>query len=117
MALSADRALNSRNPKQVRRLYPVAAGVNIYKGALIGVDRRAGQDNEAVLCVADVSASTPKPYQCVGIAAHAADNTNGSAGDLTIEVEEGTFLLPSAGLDGADVGLLVVADDDETFSG
>jgi hypothetical protein len=79
MALSADRDTATRESKLYS--YPVLTGVKIYDGAIVVLDS-SGWAKPAI---------TGTGLVAVGRARAQADNTLGSSGDISVEVEEGVF--------------------------
>lgn len=107
MALSADTPREySVNPKWKNAL-PVQASSTIYAGSAVSIDT-GGE-------VGPLSSSETGFY---GFAAEGADNSSGSAGDINCEVyTAGEILLTITGLDdNNDVGDVVYASDDNTFT-
>lgn len=85
---------------------PVIASDIIYEGSAVGVVPASGHARP--LAVGDLFA---------GFAAVRADNSQGSAAALNVEVyESGKISLPVTGAVITDVGLPVYASDDDTFS-
>jgi len=107
MALSADREV----PRKIGNFahHPVAAAKKIYEGAFVSINA-AGYALPFVASSGDVAFA--------GIARKLADNSGGSAGAITVEVERGTFhiehTLTSAAQ--ADVGDAVYASADDTVT-
>ena len=102
MAVTANQVIEKR---EGRRSYPVAASVHIYEGTLVFLT--------AAGYATDVTATGVNGF--VGVAVGEADNSSGSAGDLTVEVwAEGEFVLQGTGFAQADVGSKVYAEDNFT---
>jgi hypothetical protein len=102
MAVTANQVIEKR---EGRRSYPVAASVHIYEGTLVFLT--------ATGYATDVTATGVNGF--VGVAVGEADNSSGSAGDLTVEVwAEGEFVLQGTGFAQADVGSKVYAEDNYT---
>lgn len=96
--------------KQSRKIrgkssYPVAASTTINPGMMVMLD--AGYAKEAV-----ASATNDGVH---GVATELADNSSGSAGDISVEVEEGEFLFTATSITAAMVGDVVYASDGTTF--
>lgn len=104
-ALSAARMTKSQE-LGVKRKFPLAA-VACYKGGLAMIN------SAGYVTPATASASNKG---CVGIFVDDVDNSGGSAGDLSVEVQEGEFLFVGVGLTQAEVGDVCYASDDQTFS-
>ena len=102
MAVTANQVIEKR---EGRRSYPVAASVKIYEGTLVFLT--------AAGYATDVTATGVNGF--VGVAVEQADNSSGSAGDITVEVwAEGEFVLQGTGFAQADVGSKVYAEDNYT---
>lgn len=83
---------------------PLAADVRIFTGALVALNAQ-GQALPAA----------PNAARIRGVALHEADNTDGLAGDASVEIERGAFLFSSDGtLTRAHVGANVFVVDDNT---
>lgn len=90
-----------------KRSYPVAASTHIYQGTLVFVNAAGNADDDTATGV----------NAFVGIAIAEADNSNGSAGDINVEVlTEGDFELVGSGFALTDNGMPVYADDNYTLS-
>lgn len=99
-ALTADRQTKSRVGADP---HPVAASEIIYKGAIVCINA-AGN----LIAAADAAGN-----QVMGVAAEHADNSAGSAGDVSCAVESGrSFLLTASGMALTDVGSTVYITDD-----
>ena len=84
---------------------PVARGVKIYEGTLVG---RTPEGYGRSLEKGDVA---------VGFAKDHVDNTGGEDGDKTVELKaQGKIVLQMNGITIADVGRNVYATDDNTFT-
>lgn len=104
MAVTASQVITRQDGD--KRSYPVAAGIHIYNGTLVYLT--------AAGYATDVTATGVNGF--VGIANHEADNTNGSAGDIQIEVlAEGDFVLVGSGFAQSNVGDIVYGDDNYTI--
>ena len=104
MALTANKEIIEKEGVKVSLPCAVA---NIFKGAIVKVNA-AGY---AAPMAAEASAFM------AGIAESVADNSGGSAGDLSVDVKtEGMFLLSGSGFSIADVGSDVYASADDTIS-
>ena len=82
----------------------VAAGAHVFQGMLLGLN-----------------AGYARPYQAgdkiIGFAKEEADNTNGQAGDVKVDVKaRGKVCLEIAGVAQANIGDSVIATDDDTFA-
>lgn len=103
MALSANRDVHHYVDQELRS-YAVAADAVIYKGGFVGLN--AGYAR--ALTAAD---------QCVGIAYEAADNTDGSDGDVQVRVfTQGDFLHGLTGAAVTNIGDAVYASADDTLT-
>lgn len=103
MAVTANQVTPKREGD--RRSYPVAASVHIYEGTLVFLT--------AAGYATDVTATGVNGF--LGVAVGEADNSSGSAGDITVEVwSEGEFTLTGSGFVQADVGSKVYAEDNYT---
>ena len=103
MAVTANQVTPKREGD--RRSYPVAASVHIYEGTLVFLT--------AAGYATDVTATGVNGF--LGVAVGEADNSSGSAGDITVEVwSEGEFTLTGSGFAQADVGSKVYAEDNYT---
>jgi predicted RecA/RadA family phage recombinase len=105
MALSANRDVD-RYVDQELRSFKVAASAQIYKGGFVGLSSGYAR----ALTAGD---------QCVGIAYEEADNSSGSAGDISVRVFTlGDFLhaLSSAALTNIGDAVYASADDTLTFT-
>lgn len=89
---------------------PVAASTTIYKGALVAINASGYL----------VPASADRNLRVVGIAEDGADNSAGSAGDLTVVVLRGVYLFANssttAAVSDADIGRFCYAVDDNTVA-
>ncbi len=105
-ALTADRNTINRGAGRIMEI-PVAASTTIYAGG--GV---------CVLATGyAVPAADTAGHITMGVAATAADNSAGSAGDINVLVyQEGTFEFVAAGQTQANVGDLVYWSDDQTVA-
>lgn len=110
MALSADRATPNRGAG-LRRGLPVAASTRIYAGALACVSTSTGYATKG---------ATATTLRAVGVAVEHADNSSGLAGDISVQVERGVWLmLNSASADQltrADIGADCYIVDDQTVA-
>lgn len=108
-ALSADKRRVVENA-QLSKLtyYPAAANAVWYAGSLINVDTSGN-----ALAAADTSG-----YKCVGVARTGGNNTGGSAGDVSIQVEFGQVekLVAGTGITAADIGTNCTVADDATVT-
>jgi len=106
MAMTEDRDTERREGRVFTR--PVAAGVRIFNGSMVGV-----------LASGFVApASHAGVVAIVGVANEAADNRDGVDGEVRIPVWRGTFALAQTGtaITDADYGRAVTAADDGTVS-
>jgi len=109
MALSAERNTPSMGLGIPQRMaYPVLNGVKIYKGSLVCITA-AGYAKPMVAASSLVA---------VGRASETVDNTDGNAGDLTINVEQGVFkwAVNGTAVTIADIGVLAYGYDDQTIT-
>ncbi len=105
MALSENREVD-RYVDQELRSFKVAASAHVYKGGLVGLSSGYAR----ALTAGDV---------CVGIAYEEADNSSGSAGDVSVRVyTQGDFqhALSSAALTNIGDAVYASADDTLTFT-
>lgn len=87
--------------------YPVAASTTIYKGSIVMVVTGTGY--------AVPGANTANGV-VIGVATEKVDNSSGSDGDLTVEVErKGLFKFAASSIAITDVGKAVFVVDDQTF--
>lgn len=108
-ALTADRNTKSKGHTGRAIKYPVAASTTIFKGGLVATNA-AG-----FIVMASDTAST----KVVGVATEGVDNSAGSNGDKSAEVEEGYFLLdnPASGaLVQADINTFCQVVDSQTVN-
>ena len=98
------------------RTLPVAAATKIYNGAIVMLDA-SGNANPAA------AASGNNAFVVAGIAEETVDNSDGSAGDLSIRVKAncsesayGFNNSGSAACDASHVGKLAYASDDNTVA-
>lgn len=104
MALTANRDVDHYIDQELRS-YQVAAAANVFKGALVGLS--AGGYAQPL--------TAGDPF--VGIAYEEADNTTGSAGDISVRVYTlGDFGVTLTGATVADVGRPVCASADDTLT-
>ncbi len=106
MPLSKDRRTPWREGTHVS--HPVAAGVQIFAGALVAL--KAGEA---------VPGNTETGLVALGRAEHGADNRNGSAGDLQVEVRRGLLRWANASADPVDrthIGQSAYIVDDESVA-
>lgn len=82
---------------------PVAAAATIFMGALVALDA----SGDAI----PAAAGSPTLR---GVAKAQADNADGAAGDISVEVRKGTFLFAQTGLTRADIESDVFVVDDQT---
>ena len=104
MALTANREVDHYVDQELRTV-PVAMGVKVYKGALVGIR----QDGYARGLVAG--------DRFCGIAYEECDNTGGASGEVDVRVYTlGDFALPLTGVQGHHLLQPVYATDDGTLS-
>jgi hypothetical protein len=104
MALTANRDVDHFVDQEIRR-YPVAAGVQVFKGGFVGLN---ASKFARALTAGD---------KCAGLAYEAADNRTGADSGLSVRVyTQGDFLLPLVGALRTDVGKAVYAADDASLS-
>ena len=105
MALTASRELN-RFVDQELRSFSVAATAHVFKGAFVGVERSTGHVRN--LQPGDMFA---------GIAYEEIDNTNGSAGEVSVRLyTQGDFVLTTNNATQAWIGSALYALDDDRTS-
>lgn len=105
MALSANRELKYY-ASQERIELPVDADVNIFKGAFVGRNPTSGYARP--LLAGDAF---------LGIAYRAADNSDGSAGDITVDLLQNIDIVhPLTGVGVDDIGKPVFVSADDTLS-
>ena len=108
MALSADR--NTPRVEGPIRRRPVAADTVIYTGALVAQNASGNA----------VPGSTATGLTALGRAEARADNTGGSAGDVTVQVRRGIFRFNNSSsadlIEGDDIGKTAYIVDDETVA-
>jgi hypothetical protein len=103
MAVTANQIIQKR---EGRRSYPVAASVRIYEGTLVFLT--------ATGYATDVTATGVNGF--LGVAVGEANNSSGSAGDITVEVwPSGEFVLEGTGFAQSDVGSTAYAEDNYTI--
>ena len=107
MATTQNELITARNPSNLVPI-PVEASTQIYSGTIVYFDATTGYavdtDNAAANAVA-------------GIAKAEADNSSGSAGDVTVEVyTEGEFELQGTGFTQANVGDILQGTDNFTIA-
>lgn len=104
MAVTANQMVTKSNA--TRSKVRVAASKRLYRGTLVFGASGYGTD---------VIAAGANPF--LGVAVDEADNSSGSAGDVSVEVErEGRFLLTGASLTQAMVGTRCYATDNYTIT-
>lgn len=104
MVALAKNSPRTRVGKGRRFVDPVAASVQIFNGAMVALNA-AGDAIPAILTGTVMR----------GIALAEADNTSGAAGDATVEIERGPFLVDSNGsIDRTHIGTDVYVVDDNT---
>lgn len=102
MALTASRELN-RFVDQELRSFSVAAAARVFKGAIVGIERSTGHVRN--LQPGDMFA---------GIAYEEIDNTNGSAGEVSVRLyTQGDFVLATNNVTQTWVGTALYAPDDD----
>lgn len=117
-ALAANRNLQlvCRGTPEITE-YQVAAGVHIYKGAIVGLTG-LGYARPCRSCTAGLTTVMIPFDKAVGIAVEEADNSSGAAGAIRVQVYPGgTFIRhPLASVAIGDVGCQVYVTDDGTLS-
>lgn len=107
-ALSSDRNVNRRSCG--RRVFPVAASVVLFAGALVAINASGYA----------VPGSTATTLKGVGVATGRVDNSAGTAGALSVEVSGACWPFKnSASTDAitrADIGKTVYIVDDQTVA-
>lgn len=107
MALTAE--INTpEHPGNIVQL-PLAADAVLYAGAIVALNTSGYA----------VAASDAAGLRVIGRAEHNADNTDGSAGDITINVKRGVFRWANsttAAVDADDKGKVVFVEDDGTVA-
>lgn len=106
-AMTAERRITRRKGDYYS--YPVAANTKIYAGSLL------------VMAGGYVRPATyATPSQVVGIADETADNSGGAAGDISLQVKRGVFLLNNAAspnaVDRTMFGAAILVLDDQTIA-
>ncbi|MBD8686579.1 MULTISPECIES: hypothetical protein [unclassified Rhizobium] len=86
--------------------YPVLGGVRIFGGTMIGV----------TAALAAVPAAHPNCVALIGFAEEAVDNRDGATGDRLINARKGVTNIPLAGATPANIGAIVYASADDTFT-
>lgn len=89
--------------------YPLAAATVIYQGTLVALDASGNA----------VAASDAAALRVVGRAEETVDNSDGSAGDLTINAKRGVFKFANSGtaaVDANDKGKVCFVEDDQTVA-
>lgn len=107
-ALSADTVVNYQEVEGAIYEYPMVASDIIYKGALVSINS-AGYALPAGDNSGDVGV--------VGIALEQADNSSGSAGDISVKVLSGIViksLATAADVGQTSVGVKATVSDDQT---
>lgn len=104
MAATKDRDSRIKASARRKRTFDVAASTTIFKGTMVVIDASG-------YAIPATAASGRRP---VGIATEQADNSGGSAGDITVEVETGVHLMENDDLVQADEGSLCYLQDDQT---
>lgn len=109
-ALTKSRATKTRGAPLRKVVYQLAAGAVIYAGGLVGINAAgyavAGSDTAGIVTL----------LKAGGVAVHDADNTGGSAGDISVEVYRGIAALMeiSGAVVIAEVGTDLTIVDDQT---
>lgn len=89
--------------------YPLAAATVIYQGTLVALDASGNA----------VAASDAAALRVVGRAEETVDNSDGDAGDLTINAKRGVFKYANSGtnaVDADDKGKVCFVEDDQTVA-
>lgn len=109
MALTAERDTKQMGDlPQARTInVPVKASTKIYKGGMVGIDSTGYA----------VPMSAALGLVCIGKALHTKDNTSGSNGDLTVDVDQGVFWYANGDtITAAMAGSDCYASDDQTVN-
>lgn len=104
-ALTADRKIISKWTGRTMAI-PVAASTTIYNGALVAVNTSGYA----------VPAANTVGFRVIGVATKKADNSSGSAGDISVQVSTGVFAFKNDAdaIAQADVGRRCYVQDDQT---
>ncbi len=109
MAVTANQLIQAQDPGR-RRSYPVGGSVHIYQGTIVFLERTSGAGEGYA---SDVSDSGTNDF--AGIAVAEADNSDGDAGDINVEVYTiGGFILVGTFFGQYIVGDLIYASDNYT---
>ncbi len=104
MVALAKNSPRTRVGKGRRFVDPVAASVRIFSGGMVALN-----------AAGDAIPAIPTGTVMRGVALAEADNTTGAAGDATVEIERGPFLVASNGsIDRTHIGTDVYVVDDNT---
>lgn len=106
MAVSANQLIQAQDPGG-RRSIPVGASIHIYQGTMVFIEQTSGAGAGFASDIIDGGVN-----DFAGIAVAEADNSNGSAGDINVEVYTiGAFVLVGVALLQGYVGDLFYATD------
>lgn len=106
MAKSNDRLPLELHAPAARFGNPVAAAVNIHRGAMVALD-----------ATGNAIPASPAAAIMRGIAMDAADNAAGTAGDVSVLTSRGCWIVKNDGsIDRTHIGKDVFVVDDETVS-
>ncbi len=113
-ALSANLGTNQRAKIEgAIQAYKVAAGVHIYRYAIVALTQAGAGAGYVAPMIADTSDAKKQVF--VGIALEEEDNSSGDNGDLTIRVrQDSKWKMTKASVTQTDVGKLAVNLDDAT---
>jgi len=105
----ATAAIDTPERPGLTSAHPVAAGVIIYAGTLVALDT-SGNANPA---------ANTSGLKVIGRAEETVDNSDGSAGDLNVNIKRGIFKYANSGsaaVDANDVGKVCYVEDDTTVT-
>jgi hypothetical protein len=104
---AATRPINTKRRAGKMLNFPAAAATILYAGTIVALNS-SGQA---------VPAADTSGLRVVGVTPETVDNSAGSAGDLRVDVERGSFLIANSGTDAVDAndaGKLCFIEDDNT---
>jgi hypothetical protein len=107
--MAATAEINTPERPGITTSYPVAADTKIFAGTIVALNTSGD-----ALPAADTAG-----LRVVGRAEETIDNTDGSAGDLKINVKEGVFKFANSGTDAVDAGdrgKICFVEDDNTVN-
>lgn len=105
MAAASDEVRTVSRHLGAKRKIPMGVDI-IYAGTMVMID------SNGFALPAQASASNKGVH---GVATETVDNSAGSAGDKSVEIQEGEFKFAGDTLEQNDVGSVVYADDDQTI--